>query len=114
MSDQADVANEKAAAILEDQHRQQEAIATKNRYLIAYCSGDGELVVTALTGSRSDRSAFMEATCGDPVTTNNWAFTHWSYERTSVGSWGKILAGDGEMEQKLAEYIAEHKPRPSS
>jgi len=106
MSDVADLGSDKAAVIFDDQLSQQEDIANKNHYLIAHCSGDGELVVKPLTGSSKARKAHM----GDMVTTSNWAFAQWSFKTCSAGSWGDVLAGDGEMEKKLRDYIAKNKP----
>jgi hypothetical protein len=107
MNDAIDVGNEKAFAINEAQLRRHSETTT-NHYLIAYCSGDGDLVVEPLTGSTKDRFARMRATCGDPVQTKNWAFAQWSYE---TASW-KVLAGNGDVEQKLRDHIAKNKPRP--
>lgn len=111
MNDVADVGNERAAAILDAQRRGHDESIT-NHYLIAHCSGDGELVIMSLPGNSKDRFAYMESVGADPVVTKNWAFTQWSYETCFAGSWGKIHAGNGEIEQQLREYIAAHKPRP--
>lgn len=100
MSEPVDLGNEKAAAILENQLRQQMDVS--NKYVIAYCSGDGdELITEPFTGNKKDRFTFMQGRGIDPDLTNNWAFGQWSVKELK---W-VVAGGDGEMKQKMHQYF---------
>lgn len=100
MSEVVDLGNEKAAAILEGQLRQQSGIT--NKYVIAYCSGDGdELTTHPFIGTKDKRFAFMAELGIDPDKTNNWVFGQWSVKELK---W-VVAGGDGEMRQKMHQYF---------
>lgn len=106
MSEVVDLGNEKAAAILEGQLRQQSGIT--NKYVIAYCSGDGdELTTHSFTGTKDQRFAFMAELGIDPDKTNNWAFGQWSVKELL---W-VIAGGSGEMKEKMRKHFTDTKQR---
>jgi hypothetical protein len=103
MPDPVDVGNEKAFAIQEGQLLRQSEV--KNKYVIAYRSGDGDkLTTTDFSGTKDKRMAFMASALGiDPTVSDNWAFAQWSH---SEQLW-VLAAGNGEMKQKLKQYMSD-------
>lgn len=108
MNDAADLGNAKASAI--EEASIQNSLGVKNNYVIGYCSADGDLVVENKNLTSKERLAYMSEELGiDPLISDNWAFCQWS---NRWGRWDTILAGNGEMEQKLRDHMKAHPTRP--
>ena len=107
MNDAADLGNVKASVIEASTIESNRGV--KNHYVIGYCSADGDLVVESKQLTYKERQAYMADTLGiDPLTSNNWAFCQWSF---TMGAWTEVLAGDGEMEQKLRLHMVNNPPK---
>lgn len=104
MSDQIDLGAEKAEVLRE---LALSAHSNSNAYIIAYCSGDGEVELVKFEGSPCDRVEHMEDELGLNLLPggDRWAYIYRSH-RTQA--WD-VMGSDTEMKEAVRKAISSKK-----